>query len=234
MPANRIFVDIDVLLDTRIALFRRHDHQRAAIWLANGYRARYSDEFWKVSPAVSKEAIQDDWANRDVSLLRESIKTHGGTLLAQVIASIDWGPHLGEDDNHVIVTVNTAPYNLSPVEMEGLQQVLETDLPIVKEFKIVNIPLWVLNPKHLGDNYDLVVMYNFMEWFRSYSERMAEFEMRNIDVIAPRLFHELPEKDSEDWKALESGDMFELLSARLLGRCRLTFEDPLYFSIIGS
>lgn len=234
MPANRIFVDIDTILDTRMALFRRHDYKRAAIWLANGYRARYSDEFWKVSPDVSKEALQDDWANRDVSLLRESVKTQGGLLLARIIASIDWGPHHGEHDNHVIVTVNTAPYSLSPIEVEGLQRVLETDLPIVHEFKIVNIPLWTLDPRHLGDNYDLVIMYNFMEWFRSYPDRMSEFEMRNVDVVVPRLFHELPEKDSEDWKALESGDMFELLSARLLGRCRLTFEDPYYFSIVGA
>lgn len=234
MPANRVLVDLDTFLDTRLALCRRLDPEAAHLWVQNGYRHRFSDEFWKVSTRVSEEQYTTAWNKRDASLLRESIATCAHTLLSSVLNSIDWGPHTGDPSNCIEVTVNTAPYALSVVEQQALVEIIETVLPMADKVSLVNIPLWSLHPGQIRDHYDLLVMYNFMEWLRSYPERMGEFELGNIDVLVPRLFARLPEVDSHEWESLKQEDLFTFLSGRLFGRCKLAFQSPHYFSVVNT
>jgi len=234
MAINRIYVDIDSLMDANFALCRRFDREAAAEWLRTTYRNRRSNEFWLRTDRVDEATFRDAWANRKVSLLRDSLHTNMTQLLGFVVASIDWGPHTGDTDNYVELSVNVAPYELSGAEMQMLQKVCEVGFPYVGEVRVINEPMWALSPRTLGETYDLIVLYNFVELFRSHLDRIDHFDFCNKPVFAPRLFHHTPEKDTDDWKELEKQDIFTFLPARLFGRCQLLFQDPHYFSIVGS
>ena len=75
MATNRIFVELEALLDTRFALFKSLDPLAAEVWLNESYRLRYSDEFWNISQIVSKEQVEEAWAKRDMTILRGWIIT---------------------------------------------------------------------------------------------------------------------------------------------------------------
>ena len=233
MPANRVLVDLDSFLDANAALCRRFDAAGFADYVRNGkYRERYSNEFWKVSSLCTKEDFLSAWEKRGTELLRESIHTNIHVLIGGVLSSIEWGPHLGDPTNSIEMTVNLAPYTLSDQETATLVAIIETALPMVDTVKTVSWPLWALHPQQIKGHFDLVVMSNFIPWFKLFVERIDEFELGNIDVIAPRLFHETPERGTDDWTALEEEDIFTFLSGRLYGRCMLTFESPYWFSMV--
>lgn len=234
MATNRIFVELEALLDTRFSLFKSLDPLAAEVWLAESYRMRYSDEFWKISQILTKEQVEEAWAKRDMRILRGSMRTLVPDLLRAIIASIDWGYEAGDPSNKVVLTVNTAPYNMPAPEQEKLVQVLECLFPMVAEIRLVNVPLWALQPRQLGEDFELAVFYNFMEWFRTYVDRMDEFQMGNIHVIAPKIFAKLPEPGSKEWKGLQEGDMFNFLQGRFWGRAQLVFESIDQFSVIGA
>lgn len=234
MAINRIYIDLDSLMDSTFALCKRLDPEAAVAWLRDGYRNRRSNEFWLRSALVDETTFRDAWANRKTSLLKESLYTNMTNLMGYIVAGIDWGPHIGEPDNYVELTVNIAPYEFTPDESLMLQKVCEVGFPYIKEVRIVNEPLWAIMPKALGETYDLLILYNFVELFRSFIDRIDDFDFLNKPVFAPRLFHHLPEQGTEDWKELERLDIFTFLPARLYGRCQLVFQDPLYFSIIST
>lgn len=233
MPANRILVDLDAFLDANAALCRSIDPVAFSNWVINDkYRERYSNEFWKRTDKCSKEEFLKRWEKRDKELLKQSIHTNVHLLIAGLISSIDWGPHTGDPTNCIEITINLAPYDFNDEERASLVSILETALPMVKTFRMVSWPLWALHPTQIRDHFDLVVMSNFIAWFRLYAERMDEFELGNIDVVAPRLFTEMPDEGTDDWKALAEEDIFTFLGGRLVGRCMLTFESPYWFSLV--
>lgn len=233
MPANRILVDLDSFLDANAALCRSIDPVAFSDWVVKDkYRERYSNEFWKRTNKCDKEEFLRQWDQRDKELLKQSIHTNVHLLIAGMISSIDWGPHTGDPTNCVEITINLAPYDFNDQERASLVAILETALPMVKTFKMVSWPLWALHPTQIRDHFDLVVMSNFIAWFRLFAERMDEFELGNIDVVAPRLFTELPDEGTDDWKALAEEDIFTFLGGRLVGRCMLTFESPYWFSLV--
>jgi len=174
------------------------------------------------------------WAERDASLLRESIATKFQTTLTSIIASIDWGEHIGDPTNAVHLTVNVAPYELTQPEMETLHQVMEAMFPMVEVVKIVAVPLWAMSPRALAEEFDLVILYNFMEWFRTFIDRMDEFELQNIYVIAPKVFMSLPEVGSQNDELLSKENIFQFLEGRFWGRCQLTFVDISEFSVVAA
>lgn len=231
MAKNSIYVEIDALLDTRLALFLDLDQVAARSWLETSYRMRYSDEFWKISQVVTKEEVQKAWSKRDVTLLRKAIRTQVPELIQTIISSIDWGLQCAGEDNYVELTINTAPYELTNEERTKMRELFEYVFPMVRTVKIVHVPIWALSPRSLGETYDLVMFYNFMEWFRTFSERMDDFELGNIHVIAPKIFANLPDEGTEQWKSLAQENVFDFLTGRLWGRCQLSFETIDTFSI---
>ena len=230
MAKNSIYVEADVFFDTRLALFLDLDQVAAKAWLDTTYKMRYSDEFEKISRVVTKEEVQEAWKKRDVTLLRKAIRTQGSDLLRTIIASIDWGQYASED-NFVELTINTAPYALEPEERVKMKELFEYVFPMVRNIHIINVPIWALSPHELGENYDLAVFYNFMEWFRTFADKLDQFELKNINVIAPKLFATLPAEGSEGWKSLTEENVFEFLVGRLWGKCQLSFEPIDTFSI---
>lgn len=234
MAVNKIYVELDALLDTRLEVFRRLDPIAADAWLSGSYRMRYSDEFWKISQVCTQEQVEEAWKNRKVDVLRTSIRTLMPDLLRSTIASIDWGVDVGDPNNRVELSVNVAPYDLEPAEAQRLVETLECIFPMVAVVQLVKIPVWALQPRQVATDFNLAVFYNFMEWFRTFSERMDEFEMGNIPVIAPRIFAKLPETGSEQWKSLEKENIFDFLQGRLWGRVNLSFQPIENFSLIGA
>lgn len=228
---NRMLVELDALVDTRYALFRRFDPEAAARMLRSGrYHARFADHFWKESDKFTKEDWDREWAKRDVSLLRESIMTEGIEEIKTAVANINWGMQQ-TDKKRVELVLNIAPYDLSPSVREAYKAVLETELLTVNEVSTTSQPLWVLHPEDIAQRYDMLMIYNFHEWIASFEHRFEQFEMGATLVMAPRLFKDLPERDSKEWKELEAMDMFLFAEMRFFSRCELRFVVPASFSI---
>lgn len=228
---NRMLVELDALVDTRYALFRRFDPVAAGKMLRSGsYQARFADHFWEHSDLFTKEDWEKAWKERDISLLKESFLTEAIEDLKDAIASINWG--LRETDpKKISITLNVAPYNLPQNVIDAYREVLETELFMVDEVNITSIPLWIMHPEQIAERYDLLMMYNFHEWLAMFENRFEEFEMGSTLVIVPRLFKELPERGSKEWKDLEAMDVFLFAEMRFFSRCELRFLAPSSFSL---
>lgn len=228
---NHMLVELDALVDTRYALFRRLDSEAAASMLRSGrYHKRFTDHFWEESDKFTQEDWEREWAARDISLLKESYLTEGIEEIKIAVANINWGLRQ-TDKKKVILTLNIAPYELSESVREAYKAVLETELFMVDEINITTQPLWLLHPEDIKDRYDLLMIYNFHEWLKMFENRFEQFEMGATLVMAPRLFKELPAKDSKEWKDLEAMDVFLFAEMRFFSRCELRFVVPASFSL---
>lgn len=228
---NRMLVELDALVDTRYALFRRLDPEAASRMLRSGrYHARFTDHFWNESDKFTREDWEREWAKRDVSLLKESFLTEGIEEIKQAVANINWGMRQ-TDKKRVELVLNIAPYDLSPAVRQAYIDVLETELIMVTEVTTTSQPLWVLHPEDVAQRYDFLMIYNFHEWVAGFEHRFEQFEMGATLVMAPRLFKELPEKGTKEWKDLEAMDVFLFAEMRFFSRCELRFVVPASFSI---
>lgn len=143
---NHMLVELDALVDTRYALFRRLDSEAAASMLRSGrYHKRFTDHFWEESDKFTQEDWEREWAARDISLLKESYLTEGIEEIKIAVANINWGLRQ-TDKKKVILTLNIAPYDLSESVREAYKAVLETELFMVDEININTQPLWLLHP----------------------------------------------------------------------------------------
>lgn len=167
---HEILVTLDSLFDTRLALANQLDPHFDDTYLETTHRRRISDSFWLASNRFSKAQWVEAWQNRDVSLLKRSIKTNMYALLSATICSIDWGVAIKAKDRIVRLTINTYPYRLSAEDKEGLRSAIEN-----YEFITLNV---VVNWTHFS-NYNPIAHPGIMRYHlfihHSIPELMSSF-----------------------------------------------------------
>lgn len=186
---HEILISIDSLFDTRLALLNRMDSSFGDEYLSYAHRRRTSDSFWLASQRFDKTAWKKAWETRDVSLLKNAMKTNMYSLLSALICSIEWGPKIAAKDRITRLTINTYPYILSNSDKQMLKDTIEKyefiTLRVIVEF--THHASYNPSKQHSVVRHSTIIHHSMEEFFTSSFKDIDEFNFGNITIIVPKL-----------------------------------------------
>jgi len=229
---ERIYIDLDSLLDTRLSTIASIDPELAEeLSVSESYKKRTSDTFGKIPNDVFKEA----YSNRDEVILSNSMMTNIMTVVAGFVTELSKQAVTQPFHDGVVVEVNTYPYTLDDEEREELAFVLDKWLFGLADIDIVRRPIEELLPSYCKFNYCMMVMYDHETWMNMHADKFmckGGSYLSDMFLFAPALYAVQPsaEEDAEISALFESTFQgFEMLASPLV---KLQLIDVKYFSII--
>lgn len=222
-----VHVELDALLDTRIATVARIRPKQAAKLLHPDYRARHSDQFSKLVMGLTDEEYQQAYRKRGFETLQLARPTDIVVVLSDIVkdlqSQLDNGSPIVQS---VKVEVNYWPYDLTFEEVEEFRVAVKELCQIMADVEMVSLPLGSLNYEWIrASKYSVMVIYNWQEWFleahRGYTERPVGCP--RVTMIAPALVVDSNELRSDKKFYLPNGryvdpfDATTMNSADLIG-----------------
>lgn len=225
---EKVLVDIDVLLDTRLATIAKINEDTAVDVLNNGYRTRTIDSF----PGISAEEFKKAYAKRDVDTLTMSVATNAFILLQSCIRGSIENIIVGGPGQPISFEINYHPYDLSGEEVDFIRQAIEARTMEIVDINMVKIDNMFLTPTYCKENYALMIKYDYVEWIEMHQEELAKKPMPGVGLIAPALYHlQVPtDEEMEDFKR-NSIDPFQTTEIALAPAIGLRLIKPDIFSL---
>ena len=199
---HNILIDLDVLLDTRIATLVQLDPDEAMRLLESGFTARVTDDLSGMNSTISNEAYQEAYKNRDIETLKTSRMTNYIFELAILIKQMT--ENLAKDNTRVLdpcVVINYYPYK--ELDDEVLKQIIyavEQYITTAVTIKSVYLSPEELDLKAMKSSDILTyITYDFQVWFESAFSikkgRNGIISYPKLTIIAPKV---MPKVDSFD------------------------------------
>lgn len=212
-----IFINLDVLLDTRLATIFLLDPELMKKSLSANYFTRKEDSFVGIDKEIFKEAyskrdkntLKNSTICKIVNMIREIVKI---TLRESLSSPLHTGPK---------IFLNTYPYVLEENEEKLLVRALIHITEKLADIQIVNINLEDLTPKFIKDNLAVLFMYEYGAWLDIQAENFKKTPCPEISLIVPELyFSKIPTKAELDQLLEEQMHPFRLIekiSSPLIG-----------------
>ena len=204
-----VLISLDCLLDTRLGTVLGVSKEAYDILLKTNYFNRNTDDFEAATDGViTNEEFQKAYAARDVETLQISQTTNMSIHLSEIACNIKLDPEIMEFNRQTKLMVNTHPYELDSEELEVLLDILRGLLPNWDEISIGSIPLNMLTPEYLEDNWNYVYVYNFNEWLVMYGPQLERKRIPLVTFVTPRVLQNGVPKTEEEIKDLQAFDVF--------------------------
>jgi hypothetical protein len=233
-PPELIYVELDVLLDTRLGTLAKQDPELAKRVLEKGdYRERKMDCF----EDISIEEFAKLYKLRDKDTLKHSVVTAGAKLI-QLLASNMLADQMQVEPKvrGVKLIVNTAPYELTAEETDLFGRSIAVRMNGICEVEMTSVSQQDLTPSFCKGIYKMMLMYNALEWMELHTKEFYQTKMRNTLLLSPAIFYErLPtaqeaKKISKEVKGVHSPHHgIEILAMPII---ELRFIDVEHFSIV--
>lgn len=187
---KKVLIELDCLLDTRIACVGILSDEHAATLLEKGYFERQSDEFWKMVP-IDEKAYKALYKNRgdDPRVLEKSYITYftAHSFHAMIKGLIDENLNTPHSSAFVIV-INEYPHRLTPAEQDVFKMSLFRTVGLEFNIQFVRYDLDTLTPSFVSSNYAMMLMYDYEQFIRIHGEAMCKLPIREVKLYAPALF----------------------------------------------
>lgn len=181
-----IYVDLDALLDTRIATLHLVHPSLVKEALDNGYFTRKQDAF----KSLDKKSFKELYDTRDSEILQNAIYTKILLLIQDMVdKSVEQAlttPHVTK----VILYINTHPYKLSDSEESAIVDAMVHYTKSMADVHIFNMSEKELTPEFCLDNLSVIIKYNYAEWFDYHckTEGVKKYPLTELTLIVPELF----------------------------------------------
>lgn len=232
----KVLIELDTLLDTRLATVSFLDPLHPSTLLRTTYRSREHDRFQ--SKLFSVADYQQSYANRNVQTLQASAPTAMAKYLwdtfteeASLRESIA-GPYIYDID------LNTFPYRLQDNECEELQRILYVQFPTVRNVRVLYLDTKLITPLYLKTGqYSMYVLYDLQKWLELHVKEFEHVCIPRVSLIAPKLRQndqkvEIDETDEMEVTLHGSLGIFGALELYLQEYVSLRLEDVEYFSLL--
>lgn len=204
METHLISVDLDFLLDTRLATLHRIDPEAARKAFANpAYFNRASDIFDDIA-GVDRVTFDEAYAKRDVETLYYSRICESILSLASIVFGLERERLQTPFIESVSVELNLYPYVLTPDQAEQFELAVAARLPLDVKVSSAFIPPEEMTPVKIKANYSGLLMYGFAGWFKLHGQRLEETKLTTVTVVAPKLHV----NDKEHFKPGAMGEEF--------------------------
>lgn len=226
-----IYISLDSLLDTRLGTLGCIDPALAAKALDGNYRARFTDEF----EGVTKQQFKEAYAKRDIDTLKMSVVTNVSFLIRRIIKDSLALAVQQQKITRINIEVNVWPYEIEKGPLaDMLLACVRAHAYENAVVRVVSCPLEELTPEYVRSTYQLMVMYDWLEWVELHKSYFEKKGMPEVAVIAPQLFADRAPTDEEHnaFGNGASGDVFRITEKMFAPMFRLSLMPASLFSII--
>ncbi len=229
LPRQKILIELDCLLDTRIGTVAMISQDLATSVLQNNYHARMEDKFVGVDDVQFKEMYN----NRTLDVLKHSTVTTFMPLLKHLCSqifeeSLSRPFHSGPE-----VIVNIYPYFMSGDVADDIKEAICRWLGVSTLVSITRIEPQELIPIVCRE-YSLMVMYDPTLWVNMNLENLLKTNLREVCLYIPKIYRNKDISDEELEQQIEQVmDPFIALDFLLKPLIDLTQLDVGYFSILN-
>ena len=229
-----ILVDLDTLLDTRIATLSKINPEAAikAIRTESYYNRSIND--FKTICGITKSVFDEAYAKRDVLTLKISLPTSAIIALRTMMADLTGQKETTPFAEDVKLVINTYPYDLNQEEANAIAGVMSGYSGLKPEkVSTVKIAWEDLTPRAIRGTYTGLMIYNFREWMEQQQDQFLKVKMPEVVVLAPALYLDhIPTEEEYKMEGSDGLSPFDITEGMLAGCFDLTFLDVSYFSII--
>ena len=228
---KRIYIDLDSLFDTRLAILSRINPEVIPFISRNDYyRKRERDNWGEMTQDLISDAVfEEHWNARDRSVLVESRITGIFMVLATIANGHMRAVSEGVVENQAKLFVNCYPYLLTDEEQMELSDLIRMQIGLDIEIEFDYMRYEEITPEWFHLNASAIVMYEFHKWIKDYSEALSNRPLKSLTFIAPKLFEKDPGKISER----EKKNQVDLLKSYLMYYLDLQYIDAKWFSIFN-
>ena len=239
-----ILIDLDVLLDTRLAALIATDTNWASEFLeSGGYRNRTSDIWCEHKPGLDMVRYNEIYENRDTELLKAARLTGFMTNLLNIVKHYELDLATRSDMvSDVIIVINTSPYELSPEVEFGIVKAVQQYIGTVVKVRVVSQPHSKLSILYMANKgYTQYVLYDFAKWCNYHfsdennlSNMTGKFD---FGIVAPALLTSQYDeyiKQEVIENQLEDENPFELTKVAFSAMMDLSFLPAHDFSLLDA
>lgn len=233
MNDQRILIELDVLLDTRLGSISKLSHDAAAAVMTNDMWVREVDDFATLSGGlITNEAYKATYAERDVETLARSFLTNIVDYLGNVTRTLQHNSTDGIDVKNIHLVVNTNRYDLTQEEINLMIEGIRPHVALTTKVSAVKHTIDQLDPVTLNTNYDSYILYDFDEWDKRHREQLMKNPMPEFSIVAPRLhFTGAVPKPEDLISDGQTVDPFRLTTLVFMERVDLEFLPVFFFSV---
>ena len=238
-----ILIDLDVLLDTRLAALIATDTDWASEFLDSGYRDRTSDVWSDHKSGLDMSRYNEIYENRDTELLKAARLTGFMTNLLNIVKHYEFDLATRSDMvSDVIIVINTSPYELSPEVEYGIVTAVQQYIGTVVKVRVVSQHHSKLSIRYMANKgYTQYVLYDFAKWCgyhfgdeNNLSNMAGKFD---FGIVAPALLtsqYDESIKQEVIENQLEDEDPFELTKVAFSPMMDLSFLPAKDFSLLDA
>lgn len=188
-----ILIELDMILDTRLAILADMNFDWVEKHLDEGYRNRLSDHWTDIDDGIDVEKYNQIYENRDRFVMSRAKITGMIALLVDMLDEYENEILYGKSPlQKVNLVVNTYPYQLTVLEERQLLQCLTEYLGTIITVRLISLSIeetGIKNLKHLG--FDQYIMYDFNRWVVHHYNTKTNYHAMERDqgfiIVTPRL-----------------------------------------------
>lgn len=197
----RLMIELDMLLDTRIAAVSQLNQQAAIDLLTPAYRQRISDDLGELTPLITTEEFKKKYALRNKETLMWARPT---PMLYFFCLTVNQNVELSQSNENIEeieIDINTYPYDLNDEEKDEICACLLTYINYPVVVRTIFMPPYALTINEIKlRQWTSLYMYNFRDWAESIIPNMTEAtpKIPSVFIVAPELLKtqkELPAVD---------------------------------------
>lgn len=233
MECQRLLIELDALLDTRLATVARLSVENAVQLASTKYRNRLSKDLTLLNPEIDMQAFNEAYSKRDLTTLMASKMTGGVFLLAGMVEELENQTHDTPFLSALEIDVNVYPYKVDEAVEIALINSVMAYAGLETKVNIVNLSPESLRPGIIKSTWAGLMMYDFDNWLNLHNVELTTSKIPTITIIAPALFKDVIPK--EDDLKNDSGEVLKPFTTVEMALCEfvsVSFVDSKYFSII--
>lgn len=225
-----IYVELDVLLDTRLGTIAKINPDTAAAVLERGdYHTREEDVFEGIDTALFKEQYQQ----RDTTTLARSLVTEGIQLVRHLVGVLTEQTIVRPYQDGIKIVVNVYPYKLDGEEKDQIGRAIAAWMQGLAPVELVDIHPEHLTPLHCKTSYAMMLVYDYDSWMSLHAAAFEQVRLNEITMFVPALyFGKKPTAEELEQTVKEAAHpmrAIEMLASPLID---LKLIDVKFFSIL--
>jgi hypothetical protein len=187
-----IFVGIDEILDTRLAILHEMGPQALKSAMDNDYYTRAIDMF----PGVDYEEFKRRYKERNKQTLRNAVVTNISKLVEEF--SMKTHQNVLNSPFHMVpkIIVNTWPYVLTPDEEFVIMGVVRAWGRMITDVQVVHMPYSAITPQYLSAHVSTLVLYEYDQWLeaQTVSDAFRKHTCPDVTLFAPMIAFKKPDR----------------------------------------
>lgn len=226
-----IHVELDALLDTRLATLYQINPALIGKAIECGYRNRISDVWSEIGLDVDQDDYNERYRNRTVDTLKLAKPTAIVPMLTDMTASLGRASVEDPRIEKIGIEVNVWPYKLDDETKLAIEEAVSIWVSVDSEVTTVDYDRGSLTPSLIDQQYAAVILYGFNDWLTLHSSTLIDKRIPTVSIIAPALYlnGKPDEVTNDDGSPIEP---FAATELALVEYMTLVMKDAIYYSLV--